>query len=323
MKAQNMKLIIFSLFLLFSQVFSLSNTNQEEIFEDCQFPKVVVLDDKSVIVIAPNIGGNKCYETKLDKTGEWIYGDIPHNQSISGSDTLTAAHDDTDQNPTLVGHGKLPYEMIITYDKNKEISRLKEPKSKYFAHKSVVALKNGKIIIAGIVGGANEKVLTDVDINIYDPKTNTYGNGLTFGANGKLVSCYEQKANQVYCAYVSQQYPYVSKLMLQYIEVNPTANTITSKGSQVIKTFYTLFNYLKAITFNEKEAIILFRVGDGEKYPRYGNSGKDLYYYHMEVSNEEGLVKGIRYDYLEDDCRFRKDEDESKIKRIYNISRKK
>ena len=86
-----------------------------------------------------------------------------------------------------------------------------------------------------------------------------------------------------------------------------------------------MFNYLKAVPFNEKEALILFRVGNGELYPRYGNSGKDLFYYHIEVSTEEGkLVKGIRYDFLESDCRFRKDEEDESIdiaplseKRIY------
>ena len=326
MKAQNMKFIMLSLILSFSYVLSLSGTEHEQVHDNSQFPMVTELDVQSVIVFSSVIGGNKILESKLNKKGEWIYGDIPHNQSSSGSDRLTVARDGTGQYPTFVGHGKLPYEMLYTYDKNTILASLKEPKLKYFAHKSVVALKCGKIIIAGIVGGATEKVLTDVDVNIYDPKTKSYGSGLSFGANGKLVSCYEQKENQLYCAYVSQQYPYVSKLMLQHIEVNPTANTMTSKGSQVIKTFYTVFNYLKAVTFNDKEAMILFRVGNNEKYPSYGNSGRDLYYYHMEISNktEEGLVKGIRYEYLEDDCKFRKDEEDESIdiavlsqKRIY------
>ena len=283
-----MRLILLFLTLLISHVFSLSGAEHEEVHQDSQFPKVVVLDDQSVIVFSSVIAGNMCLETKLNKKGEWIYGDIPHNHSMSGSDTITSAHE-TNQVPTFIGHGKLPYEMLYTFDKDNVVASLKDPKLKYYAHKSVVALKSGKIIIAGIVGGATEKTLTDVDVNIYDPKTKTYGSGLSFGANGRLVSCYEQKENQVYCAYVSQQYPYVSKLMLQYIEVNPTANTITSKGSQVIKTFYTVFNFLKAVTFNDKEAMILFRVGNNEQYPSYGNTGRDLYYYHMEVSNEEGL----------------------------------
>ena len=333
MQAQNIKLILFSLLLLFSQVSSLADTIHEEVHEDSQFPKVVTLDDQSVLIFSSVIGEKKCLETKLDKKGEYIYGDIPHTQGLSGSDVLTSPHDGTNQNSILFHHGDLSYEMITTYNQNNLISSIKEPKSRYFAHKSIVALKSGKIIIAGIVGGANENVLTDVDINIYDPNTKTFGTGLSFGVNGKLVSCYEQKTNQVYCAFVSQQYPFVSKLNLQHIEVNSNANTMASKGSQIIKTFYTVFNYLKAVPFSENEAIILFRVGNGESYPKYGNSGKDLFFYQYQLSTEEGsLVKGIRYDSLvkdddgnsKDTCRFRKDDEDESIdiavlseKRIY------
>ena len=271
----------------------------EEIHEDSQFPKVVTLDDQSVLVFSSIIGEKKCLETKLDKKGEYIYGDIPHTQGLSGSDLLTSPHDGTNKNSILFHHGDLPYEMVTTYNQNTLLSSVKEPKSRYFAHKSIVALKSGKIVIAGIVGGSNENVLTDVDINIYDPTTQTFGTGLTFGANGKLVSCYEHKENQVYCAFVSQQYPFVSKLILQHIEVNSNANTMASKSSQVIKTFYTVFNYLKAVPFSDTQAIILFRVGNGEALPKYGNSGQDLFFYQYELSNEEGaLVKGIRYESL-------------------------
>ena len=335
MQAQNMKLILLSLFLLFSQVITLSDTIHEEIHEDSQFPKVVTLDDQSVLVFSSIIGEKKCLETKLDKKGEYIYGDIPHTQGLSGSDLLTSPHDGTNKNSILFHHGDLPYEMVTTYNQNTLLSSVKEPKSRYFAHKSIVALKSGKIVIAGIVGGSNENVLTDVDINIYDPTTQTFGTGLTFGANGKLVSCYEHKENQVYCAFVSQQYPFVSKLILQHIEVNSNANTMASKSSQVIKTFYTVFNYLKAVPFSDTQAIILFRVGNGEALPKYGNSGQDLFFYQYELSNEEGaLVKGIRYESLvkvyesnkndPDTCRFRKDEEDESIdiavlspKRIY------
>lgn len=100
--------------------------------------------------------------------------------------------------------------------------------------------------------------------------------------------------------------------MLQYIEVNPKANSLSSKGFQVIKTFYTVFNFIKAIPFNQNEAIILFRVGNGKEYPKYGNSGKNLFYYQVELAKNEDLVSGVRYINLNTDCRYRKeDEDES------------
>ena len=308
-----MKSSIFLLiFLLISQVNPLSDTIQEELHDDSQFPKVINLSDGTVLILSPVIGVNKILESKLDKKGEFIYSYISHNQSMCANDALAAIYGLPESDSILIHHGSLPYEMISEYKKSNLVSSIKEPHSKYYAHKSVVGLKCGKVLIAGIEGKQSDTILTDIDVNIYDPKTNTYGTGLTFGAYGKLVSCYEQKENQVYCAYVSQQYPHVSKLMLQYIEVNPTANTITAKSSQVIKTFYTVFNYLKAVTFSANQAIILFRVGNGESLPRYGNSGKDLFYYHIEVSNKEnGIISGIRYNYFESDCRYRKDDEET------------
>ena len=83
-----------------------------------------------------------------------------------------------------------------------------------------------------------------------------------------MVSCYEQKENKVYCAYVTAHYPLVTKLNLQLIEVNPSSNTLTLNGNQVIKTFYTEFNFLRAVPFDEDEAIILFRVGTAKRYEK-------------------------------------------------------
>jgi hypothetical protein len=78
--------------------------------------------------------------------------------------------------------------------------------SKAYVKKSLVAFKNGFIFSAGVV----EKN-TEIDVNLYDPKTNIIGTGLSFGVNGKFFSCYEQKESHVYCAYVSQEYLLVSK----------------------------------------------------------------------------------------------------------------
>ena len=111
--------------------------------------------------------------------------------------------------------------------------------------------------------------------------------------------------------YAIRQYPFVSKLKLKHLEINPTSNSIVPKGEQVIKTFYTVFNYLKAIAFNEEESIIVFRVGNGELNPKNGNSGKELFYYQLQLSEEEALVSAVRYDKLDTYCTFRDDEDDS------------
>ena len=122
---------------------------------------------------------------------------------MCANDALAAIYGLPESDSILIHHGSLPYEMISEYQKSNLVSSIKEPHSKYYAHKSVVGLKCGKVLIAGVEGKQSDTILTDIDVNIYDPKTNTYGTGLTFGAYGKLVSCYEQKQNQVYCAYVS------------------------------------------------------------------------------------------------------------------------
>ena len=321
MKIQNVQIFL-ALFILFiSQVYSDANTFEELVHENAQFPKAYTLNNKHVLVISSVIGENKCLVSEYDEDGETVYADMPLNISDSGSAQMVCVN----ENAIIFGHNKqnlarsIPYDTITRIKQGRYVSSKAVPKSHFYLQKSAVSLKCGNVLMAGITGGATNNVVTDIDVNLYDPQTDTYGNGISFGGYGKLVSCYEQKENQVYCAYVSQQYPFVAKLKLQLIEVNPTAKTLTSKGEQVIKTFYTEFNYLKAVPFNENEAIILFRVGNGEKLPRYGNSGKDLLYYHIKLSSEEGLVSGVRYDKLNDGaqnigyCRFRKNDEDSSI----------
>ena len=81
--------------------------------------------------------------------------------------------------------------------------------------------------------------------------------------------------------------------------------TLVDKGSKTIKAFYTVFNFLKAIPFNNNEGIVLFQTGNNEKLPKYGNTGKDLYYYHLKVSDND--VNVLRYEYLYNDCVYKED----------------
>ena len=319
MKIQNVTIIFICLLLLFSHINSLGNSYQEEIHDIAQFPKPYTLDDKNVVVIISVPGEQKSYEAKLDKNGETIYSYIPFNASYSPSADLIVPHskDGNISDYLLFHHNKqnLPgakhFDYITRFNQGKITSSKKDPQSKFYEKKSAVALKNGKVFLAGINTANPEGSETTIDAKLYDPKTNTFGSGISFEGVGKYVSCYELKENHVYCAYVIKQYPYVSKLKLKHLEINPTSNSIIPKGEQVIKTFYTVFNFLKAVPFNEKESIIVFRVGDGEINPKNGNSGKELFYYHLELSNEEALVSATRYDKLEAHCTYRKEEDDS------------
>ena len=315
MKFKNMKIYLVSLLIIFSQINSLANSYQEEIHDNAQFTKAYTLDDENVVVIISVPGEQKVYETKLDKNGETIYSYIPFNASYSSNAELIVPHSkDGNISDSLLFHhnkqnlpGAEPYDFVTEFNQGKVISHLKDPQSKFYTRKSAVSLKNGKVFLAGITEGTE----IAIDAKIYDPETKKFGNGLSFEGIGKFVSCYEQKENQVYCAYVIKQYPFVSKLKLKHLEINPTTNTIIAKGEQVIKTFYTMFNYLKAIPFNEEESIIVFRVGNGELNPPNGNSGKELFYYQLKLSTEETLVTATRYEKLETHCTYRAEEDDS------------
>ena len=90
--------------------------------------------------------------------------------------------------------------------------------------------------------------------------------------------------------------------------------TITdSENKQIIKNFYTVFNFIKAIRYNDNEAIVVFKTGNG-------NSGKDL----LLVNGDSISVK--RYEYLYDQCEKIDDPEDYKVnaailsdKRIYVI----
>ena len=314
MKIQ-LRLILFCILLLISKVNTLGNAVQEEIHDNAQFPKAYTLDDQNVLVLISVPGEQKSYEAKLDKTGETIYSYIPSNIGYSPSADFVVPHskDGNISDPLIFHHNKqnsngaVHSDYITKFSQGKVLISKKDPQNKFYERKSLIALKNGKVFLAGI----NDASEPTIDVKIYDPKTNTFGSGISFEGIGKFVSCYELKENQVYCAYVIKQYPFVSKLKLKHLEINPTSNSIVPKGEQVIKTFYTVFNYLKAIAFNEEESIIVFRVGNGELNPKNGNSGKELFYYQLQLSEEEALVSAVRYDKLDTYCTFRDDEDDS------------
>ena len=82
---------------------------------------------------------------------------------------------------------------------------------------------------------------TYIDLSLYNPVSNTFEhNGVTFEAYDNLVSCYEQKDNDIYCAYVSTWNEFVNKLALKHITVQGGVINIVEE-LEVIKNFYTVF----------------------------------------------------------------------------------
>ncbi len=72
---------------------------------------------------------------------------------------------------------------------------------------------------------------------------------------------------------------------------------------QVIKTFYTQFDYLKTLKLDEDEFAILFQSGKRPVVREYGDEGHDLFYYQLKIQ-DDGYLNSTRYEYLYDYCKY-------------------
>ena len=296
--------------ILSAQINSLSYLVENNLHINTEYPKAYTLHNGDVLAISSVVNTQQTKIAKLNNEGRAIYAnstlsrgytlDAQLVQPISSDYYLLSHHN----KQNIAGHEAK--ENFITFkDKNiiiKEINR----KNSIYQKTSTIALKNGNVIIAGINPLSAFGAETIADISIYNPKTGESGQGISFNATSNYISCYEQKENNVYCVYVSFETVFVSKLKIKHILVK--GNILTNKGDEIIKDFYTEFNFLKAIPFNEEEALVLFQTGNGKNPPKYDNTGKDLYLYHLKVidsPNFEVTVK--RYEYLYNNCLYDKD----------------
>ena len=176
----------------------------------------------------------------------------------------------------------------------------------YHAHASIIPLKNGAIFFAGINAPSSKFALTTIDIKTYSPQTRTELNsGFTLNAYSHLISCAEVNDNEVYCAYIQEESLTKRALLkLQYFRVTDSGVIYHENQPYLIKAFYTDFNMIKLVKISSTEVVIVFQTGNGnEDAIPYGNTGKDLYYYHLRVSPNSMEV--LKYDYIYNNCRLR------------------
>ena len=313
MKAKTQKNITYLLLVclfLFFEINSLSTTSQEILNENSEFAKVCTLEDGNVLALCSVVGNPQSLRiNKLNKEGRVIYKNATMNKGYTADAQLVqpkksdfyllAHHNKQDKD------GQQGKEFLLTFKDQNTIIKDLTRNNGIYQKSSVVALKNGKVLIASIrkLSGFGSETL--VEVNIYDPNTLTAGTGFSFDATSNYLSCYEQKENEVYCVYVYYEDVFVSKLKIKKILVNE--NTLINKEDQTIKTFYTEFNFLKAIKYNDTDALILFQTGNGKPHVKYGNSGKNLYYYHIRVDADGPLFSIQRYEYLYPNCYYDKD----------------
>ena len=190
MKVENMiKLLLILYIILLSQNPCTVRFYQQEIHKNAQYSKILNLDDQNVLVFSFIIGTHKILEYKLDKKGELLYTLVHHNLSFSYSDILIAPHSDSNQDILLFHtNEKLLNLEIIQFNGFNISSTKKLTLIRNFIKKSVLPLKNGKVLIAGI---KNKYVQNKIFISIYDPKSLTLGYEYSIEENTTMISCYE------------------------------------------------------------------------------------------------------------------------------------
>ena len=309
MKALNKKFIIFSILLSLCilKVNALSYTSQEIFHPNSEFPKVCVLDDGNLIAISSEVNGKSTYVAKLDRDGRFLYqNSVIPNCFSEDSHIVQPANSDyylVTYHDKLTSKNVQSKENIYTFkDKNNVIKTIVR-KNGVYQKTSVVSLKNGNVIIAGIGPKSGFGAEAQTDINIYNPNNLSPGTGFSFKGHSDYISCFEQKQNEVFCAYVSYEDVFVTKLKIKKIIVN--GNTLSDGGDQVVKNLYTSFNFLKAIRFNDEESLILFQVGDGKD--KLGQKGGNLFFYQLKLDSSPFLVTVKRYELLYENCLFDKD----------------
>ena len=294
---------------------SMTYTIEYPLHEDSEYPKVYNLYDGNIIAMSSVVGMQATKTSKINKEGYPIFGNATINVGYTPDANLIQPHNLDYYILTYHNKqdlpGQIPKETILTLKDHNTIIRSLARKDYIYQKTSSVPLQNGNILVAGIKSISTFGEQTVAEINIYNPKTGVIGNGLSINAFSKYISCYEQTKNYVNCIYVSYENEFISKLKIKEIFVD--VNNLSEKRDRVIKSFYTQFNYLKAIPYNDKEGIILFQTGGNTK--KKGDSGKDLYYYHIKIVPEADFVQIKRYEYLYDNCLY---DDNKKNPEYYN-----
>ena len=291
------------LLLLFSfHVYSLPTFRNEIIHSSAELGKVCLTSEGDNLILSKAQGQNKIFMSKLDKNANFIYHNRQLNLAYSGNAQITQSKLKTGETGYTLYH-KSSGKEYFTELKDDGISGEYKSYNSYSEQASAFTLKNGKIFFVGIIRPADEYVRTAFNLRIFDPLSGTDLQGETIVAYSKYISCYEQKDNEVYCAYIYDETPLRSLLGIQYFKVTDAG--IVQKGNPfLIKAFYTQFNYVKAIKYNTNEAGIFFQIGNPDNLEDIplGNTGKDLFYYHLELSPDKMGV--VRYDYISTNCRF-------------------
>ena len=306
MKARFMFLILSLISLVSSQLSSQIIHTNSELGKVCE-----TTDGKNVII---SQRGENILMSKMDKKGNFDY----HESIFKHPYSMNAKIVDS-----KISTGEEGYTLYYKANGKEYLSQFKDEGKGYDKNKidtfdtynvitSALTLKNGKVFLAGIREPSADFAQTTLNINIYDPVSKTVLSGESLNAFNKFISCAELKDNEVYCAYVHDEKDLRSLLRVQHFKISDEG-TITQDPHYLVKSFYTTFNYIKVIKISQNRMGILFQTGN-TKYTDsipYGNTGKDLYFYDLQVTPSTFEV--IRYDYIFNNCRYKQNAEDYTI----------
>ena len=278
------------------------------IHEKAELGKVCQTASGDNIIISKKTGQDVTVVSRLDDGGNFIYHESKINVGYTGNAQIMESKISNGDDGFILYHKSSGKEFFRQFeDKDNKAELLIDYKKEYTSYSeqaSAFTLSNGKIFFSGIIKPPSDYAQTIFNLRIYDPQTNSDLAGKNIIAYSKYISCYEQNDNGVYCVYVYEQDPLKSLLGIQYFKVTD-AGIVQESAPYLIKAFYSEFNFVKAVKFSHDEVIMVFQTGNPSNTVDipYGNTGKDLFYYHLKVTPDS--MKVIRYDYIYNQCRYR------------------
>ena len=297
MKARFVFLIITLVSLINSQLSS------QVIHTNSELGKVCETNDGKNVIISQR--GEEILMSKMDKKGNFDYHESKFTHGYSMNAQIVGSKIATGEDGYTFYYKANGREYLSQFkDEGKDATKNEEGFSSYNVIASALTLKNGKVFLAGIKEPSGDFAQTTLEIKIYDPLTKSVLSGKSLTAYSKYISCAELKDNEVYCAYIHDDKLLRSLLRVQHFKISEEG-AITPSAHYLVKSFYTQFNSLKVIKINQNRIGILFQTGDtkyADSIP-FGNSGKDLYFYDLEVTPTTFEV--YRYDYIYNNCRYK------------------
>ena len=321
MKAKNMIVLVFCLYALINtNPFKEYTYNFTVLHENSETAKVCQLKNGDVLAISSGYSTEQITNmTKFDKDGHPIYekyqllnGFSPSSMVVESRTKATPEYYLFHHNKQKIAASSLSDQNITTFKDKGEIIKSFNLRKRIYGKISMVPLKSGKIFLAGIDTIAVQGDQTKVELNIYNPDSNKIeGGGVSFDSYGKLVSCFEQNENEIYCAHSYLVNPFVISLSIKLLKITSSGITIENADSiKIVEHWYTIMNFLKAIPLSKTEAAILVQIGVGGKNEEipFGNSGKDLFFFH--ISTNGGNIEVKRMEYLSNSCTYVDDKEE-------------